>query len=456
MGIQINGQTDIVTSTTSGGKVTIPTATFPSVTDLNATGIVTASSFRGNITGNVNSTGLSTFSSGVIIAAGTTSAPSISPTGDSNTGIFFPSPDTVAIAEGGVEALRIDSSANLLIGGTSSIGKVVVSTGFTSSNITTLGNFPTNSRILIDPGNPQLSNSQVFFGTGFASLGSGLNSGLGFIRENSGHWGTALTFYTHSTSTSVIDELLERVRIDSSGNLGIGTNSSFAKTHIEINASAGAGSGGAAALWLRNSNQTANNSATIFAGNNSSQASAAINFIHQNYSTNAGAITFDTRTDSSTYAERMRIDSSGRIITPNQPVFQAYGVSGGTFTNGNYWIFPTTLVNIGNHYNTSNGVFTAPVAGTYKFWWSFIGSNVNDVYRYSISKNNVSLTFQLRIDTTATGTEYGSNGSYSISLTLAVNDTVRIYFSSDGGNPSYPASNSSLETFTTFGGQFLG
>ena len=55
-------------------------------------------------------------SGNTIVAAGTTAAPSISPTGDSNTGIFFPSADTVAIAEGGVEALRIDSSGNLGIG----------------------------------------------------------------------------------------------------------------------------------------------------------------------------------------------------------------------------------------------------------------------------------------------------------------------------------------------------
>jgi len=50
------------------------------------------------------------------VAAGSTSAPSITPTGDSNTGIFFPSADTVAIAEGGVEAARIDSSGRLGIG----------------------------------------------------------------------------------------------------------------------------------------------------------------------------------------------------------------------------------------------------------------------------------------------------------------------------------------------------
>jgi len=47
------------------------------------------------------------------VAAGSTAAPSITPTGDSDTGIFFPSADTIAIAEGGTEALRIDSSGRV-------------------------------------------------------------------------------------------------------------------------------------------------------------------------------------------------------------------------------------------------------------------------------------------------------------------------------------------------------
>jgi hypothetical protein len=65
---------------------------------------------------NINSTGISTFSGGVSVSAGTAAAPSISPSGDPNTGVFFPSADTVAIAEGGVEALRVDSSGRLLVG----------------------------------------------------------------------------------------------------------------------------------------------------------------------------------------------------------------------------------------------------------------------------------------------------------------------------------------------------
>jgi hypothetical protein len=54
-------------------------------------------------------------------AAGTAAAPSIARAGDLNTGIFFPAADTIAFAEGGVEAMRIDSSGRVLVGKTSSL-----------------------------------------------------------------------------------------------------------------------------------------------------------------------------------------------------------------------------------------------------------------------------------------------------------------------------------------------
>ncbi len=50
------------------------------------------------------------------IALGSAAAPSISFTGDTNTGIYSPGADTLAFTEGGVEAMRIDSSGRLLVG----------------------------------------------------------------------------------------------------------------------------------------------------------------------------------------------------------------------------------------------------------------------------------------------------------------------------------------------------
>jgi hypothetical protein len=65
-------------------------------------------------------TGVTTF------AAGTAALPAITTTGDTNTGIFFPAADTIAFAEGGAEAMRIDSSGNLLVATTSAAGKLNV------------------------------------------------------------------------------------------------------------------------------------------------------------------------------------------------------------------------------------------------------------------------------------------------------------------------------------------
>jgi len=58
MGIQINGQTDTISAV--DGALTVSGAELSAVTNLNATGIVTATSFSGPLTGNVNSSGVST------------------------------------------------------------------------------------------------------------------------------------------------------------------------------------------------------------------------------------------------------------------------------------------------------------------------------------------------------------------------------------------------------------
>jgi hypothetical protein len=56
----------------------------------------------------------------VVFSSGSASAPSITATGDTNTGVFFPAADTAAITTGGSERMRIDSSGNLGLGVTPS------------------------------------------------------------------------------------------------------------------------------------------------------------------------------------------------------------------------------------------------------------------------------------------------------------------------------------------------
>jgi len=80
--------------------------------------------YLGNTTtslGNVTLTNV-TISSGNVsvstatVGAGSNTAPSITTTGDTNTGIFFPAADTIAFTEGGVEAARFDSAGNFGLG----------------------------------------------------------------------------------------------------------------------------------------------------------------------------------------------------------------------------------------------------------------------------------------------------------------------------------------------------
>ena len=107
---------------TVGGNVSIAgTLTYEDVTNVDSVGIITARSGVIINSGGLQVTGVTT------VAAGSASAPSITPTGDNNTGIFFPAADTIAFAEGGVEVARINSSGNFGIGTTNPAGTLSVS-----------------------------------------------------------------------------------------------------------------------------------------------------------------------------------------------------------------------------------------------------------------------------------------------------------------------------------------
>jgi hypothetical protein len=99
------------TSTTTGTAViTGGLGVSGRINAANFDGIVGANTAAaGNFT-TLGATGVATFS------AGTVSAPAITTTGDTNTGIFFPAADTIAFTEGGVEAMRIASSSFVGIG----------------------------------------------------------------------------------------------------------------------------------------------------------------------------------------------------------------------------------------------------------------------------------------------------------------------------------------------------
>jgi hypothetical protein len=72
-----------------------------------------------NVANAVAKTG-DTMTGSLLLPAGTASAPALTTSGDTNTGIFFPAADTIAFAEGGVESARLDANGNLGLGVTPS------------------------------------------------------------------------------------------------------------------------------------------------------------------------------------------------------------------------------------------------------------------------------------------------------------------------------------------------
>jgi len=119
------------------GVTTVAGAIVGSAVTITAGGIVAGLSTITNFNAtHINISGVTT------VAAGSVSAPSITPTGDSNTGIFFPAADTIAFGEGGAEAARIDSSGRLLVGTSSGSYKFQIgalgSAGFAFDDSTTV------------------------------------------------------------------------------------------------------------------------------------------------------------------------------------------------------------------------------------------------------------------------------------------------------------------------------
>jgi hypothetical protein len=203
------------------------------------------------------------FSSGT----GTAATPAIQPTGDANTGIFFPAADTIAFAEGGAEAVRINSSGQVGIGTTSPAHLLEANSGSANTTVvaamggTINGNFKSADYLNTASarwtfGRDNISTGDFVFkenteermriatttgnvGVGTASPSAKLDvSGSLGIRVNEDGAGTKVITVRSNYSSigpainvTTNDPLLfltnntERLRIDSSGNLLVGTTS---------------------------------------------------------------------------------------------------------------------------------------------------------------------------------------------------------------------------------------
>jgi hypothetical protein len=267
----------------------------------------------------LSATGVATFS------AGTVSAPAITTTGDTNTGIYFPAADTIAFTEGGTEAMRLDSSGNVLVGTTSA-----VSHGLSSQKVQAYGASDDAGfqalRASANSGGPRftlLKSRGATFTTTTSGDGLGIVSfqgadGTQFIRSaeiagevdgavSAGVVPGRLTFSTNTT---------ERMRIDSSGNVIVGATAQIGSAKFGVQRS-GAGE---CIRWTDGATGGVITTVASFGTNISSDALS--------FTTNG--------------TERMRIDSSGNLLVARTSssrsarvsVLASSAVNDGMFING--------------------------------------------------------------------------------------------------------------------------
>jgi len=239
---------------------------------------------------------------------------------------------------------------------------------------------------------------EIFFNN---SSNNNVNAKIVTFR-NSGTSGGDLAFFTRTHGDGTNTEGLERLRINSSGNVILGgstTSSTFLDVRRTDTTVYSATSSHVNGIKVFNDSATDGGFAGIELAATDAQdyyGSTLLKSIAdgENY---ANDFVIQTR-HSSNYAERLRITSEGYVTKPNQPSFcVSINTDTDRATNGKRTLpFDTEFHDTGGFWNTSTYRFTAPVAGKYFFILSvnhigdsiyFISKNGSDVHKAEFRAN---------------------------------------------------------------------
>ena len=283
----------------------------------------------------------------------------------------------------------------------------------------------------------------------YASDGSGVHTGHALVIQARDGAGSEIDFVTGTTPTT-------RMHIGSSGNVGIGTDGPNNKLHVYKGNSGHTWNfdTGDGFILEHNSSFSINiatpsgNSGNILFSDNNARGQGRIIYNHPDDS-----MGFYTSGISN---ERMRIDSSGRVRKPLQPSFQVR-YPGTTALNaggsGIILVYNSAFHNVGNHYNTSNGRFTAPVDGIYIFHAQIRVDGFGGNYSY-LSLEHFSST-GVQQSNKGRDLQDGNNSSYlnhliSQNVYLLANEYVQIRYQNNGD------SSVNIDSDSYFSGYLLG
>ena len=144
---------------------------------------------------------------------------------------------------------------------------------------------------------------------------------------------------------------------------------------------------------------------------------------------------------------RWKMSPGGVIQQPNHPAFSA-GRNSSYQSDDNYFVFDYARVNVGSHYSTSTGRFTAPVDGRYWVHFSVITHDSGSV---------VQADAQIRVNGGASRhfMEHKTGGyhkriSGGMVLDLNATDYVSIYVADSGTSSGWQGTAHEYNDFSGF------